>query len=79
MYKLPINRPSGRYVTGSGGAAQPSTSLRHVTAMSSPVRRLAADGVAYTYAEFERWYGAHAPRMCEGATATAHEPLPLTN
>jgi hypothetical protein len=34
--------------------------------------RVAADGAAYTYADFEQWYGAHARQMWEGAAATEH-------
>ena len=35
-------------------------------------RRVAADGAAYTYSDFEQWYGAHAKQMWEGAAATEH-------
>ena len=34
--------------------------------------RVAADGAAYTYADFEQWYGAHARQMWERAAATEH-------
>ena len=37
--------------------------------MSMPEMRLAADGVAYTYADFEQFYHAHARRMWEAAHA----------
>ena len=40
--------------------------------MSLQGRRLAADGAAYTYADFEQWYGARARHMWEGAAATEH-------
>ena len=40
--------------------------------MSLPEKRLAADGAAYTYAEFEQWYREHAGQMWEGAAATEH-------
>jgi len=46
--------------------------------MSLPVqfevhaRRVAADSAAYTYADFEQWYGVHARQMWEGAAATEH-------
>ena len=40
--------------------------------MSLPDRRFAADGAAYTYADFVQWYGAHAGQMWEGAAATEH-------
>ena len=40
--------------------------------MSLPDLRLAADGAAYTYADFVQWYGAHAGQMWEGAAATEH-------
>ena len=40
--------------------------------MSLPDRLFAADGVAYTYAEFYRWYGADAEQMWQGAAATEH-------
>ena len=35
-------------------------------------RRVAADGAAYTYSDFEQWYGAHAKQMWEGTAATEH-------
>ena len=35
-------------------------------------KRLAADGTAYTYAEFVRWSGAHAVQLWERAAATEH-------
>ena len=35
-------------------------------------QRVAADGTAYTYTDFVRWYGAHGTRMWEGAAATEH-------
>ena len=38
--------------------------------MSVLERRPAADGVAYTYAAFQRWYREHAARMWEEAAAT---------
>ena len=34
--------------------------------------RVAADGAAYTYSDFEQWYGAHAKQMWEGTAATEH-------
>ena len=34
--------------------------------------RVAADGAAYTYSDFEQWYGAYAKQMWEGASATEH-------
>ena len=40
--------------------------------MSVSEERLAADGVAYTYADFERWYGTQATQMWEAAAATEH-------
>ena len=40
--------------------------------MSLPEWHFAADGVAYTYADFEQWYGAHARQMWEEAAATEH-------
>ena len=46
--------------------------------MSSPeqfdvhIRRVAVDGAAYSYSDFEQWYGAHAKQMWEGAAATEH-------
>ena len=41
------------------------------TAMSLPEWRLAADAAAYTYADFEQWYGAHARQMWEEAPKAA--------
>jgi hypothetical protein len=40
--------------------------------MSLPEWHFAADGAAYTYADFEQWYGAHARQMWEEAAATEH-------
>ena len=42
------------------------------TAMPLPEGRLAADGAAYTYADFEQWDGAPARQTREGAAATEH-------
>ena len=35
-------------------------------------RRVATDGVAYTYASFEQWYGPHARHMWDRSTAIEH-------
>ena len=43
--------------------------------MSLPDWRLAADGAAYTYADFVQWYGVHSRQMWEGAAATEHSHL----
>ena len=43
--------------------------------MSLPDRRFAADGLAYTYADFVQWYDTHARQMWEGAAATEHSHL----
>ena len=40
--------------------------------MSLPEWHFAADGTAYTYADFEQWYGAYARQMWEEAAATEH-------
>ena len=52
--------------------------LPGVASMSSPeqfdvhIRRVAVDGAAYSYSDFEQWYGAHAKQMWEVAAATEH-------
>ena len=40
--------------------------------MALSEKRLAADGIAYTYAEFVQWYGTHAGELWERAAATEH-------
>ena len=53
--------------------------LPGVASMSSPeqfevhIRRVAVDGAAYSYSDFEQWYGAHAKQMWEGAAAAEHK------
>ena len=38
-------------------------------------RRVATDGVAYTYASFEQWYGPHATHMWDMSAAVEHRRL----
>ena len=60
-----------------GGAAATEHSQNYSpgcgsSAMSLPDRRTAADGIAYTYTDFVKWYGPHANKLWEGAAATEH-------
>ena len=78
---------SAAYYTwdGVGWAAAATEHSHSRTSQSSnvrPAQRIAADGMAYTYTDFVTWYGTHAARLWEEATATEHsgstdlQPLP---
>ena len=57
-----------------------ATSAQYREAMNLQRGRIAADGKAYTYTDFEDWYGMHAIQLWERAVATEHsESFFITN